>query len=539
MGVGCSSCTEESTLLAKVVQISSSRPAFPKGQQVVGSALCISGGGARALSFGLGVYRALSGLGLFEKVSAISSVSGGTWLSASFMFAREYRGAAVDTPMLVGAPTIPADLDMGSLNHEPAPLGAGATKDAEAIWLDLVEKRVPSHELWIQLVGVVFLKDFNLDSTSACMAASAADVQRIKAENPCLAKRSFYVPRTDRPKTFVMGGVLLAPEGYYAGADAAVAFQISPDYTGSPYYPHDSKVTYSSEASGDLELIAGGGMVETFAFGGTAPSPQDQSGGRVQVGFPSGGPMTLARAAAISSIAPASTLQYTKGERFVPIGEVWPVTSTILPGPQGARTYNFSDGGDQDNSGLLALLQRGASKVIWIANSYRSLSTTYDFSNATPETFDPVAASVVEQLYDKFGYGYNTDSLYYGNNQVFSQDLLLPLVKKIVALKNAGKPAVVTARYELQANSYWGIQGGSKIEILLVYLEKVADFENMLPPDTQADLARGDEGSFPNYPILKTSITTSACNVNLLAAQGEYSVMQNAEMFREFVKDAP
>merc|ERR1712048_1226779 len=219
--------------------------------------------------------------------------------------------------------------------------------------------------------------------------------------------------------------------------------------------------------------------------------------------------------------------------------EVWPITSSTFPRHQKARTYSVGDGGTQDNAGLLALLQRKAEKVLWVANSYRGLKEDYDYESATPETFDPDAAGVVEQLYDKFGYGYNTKDFYYANNQVFSKALLLPLVKQLVDLKNEGKPAVIRASFEVHPNSYWGIEGGSTVEILLVYLEKVNGFEQSLPACTQAELARGESGLFPKFPIYKTSVSLPACQVNLLAAQGEYSVMENADLFRDFLRGRP
>jgi len=397
----------------------------------------------------------------------------------------------------------------------------------------------PQDEVWYRLVGAMYLKDFGLDSRTAYMAACAEDVRRILVDNPCLDNSDFYVPRPDRPGVFVMGGIMLAPVGFIADGNSTIALQMSPNYAGFPYYPNDSKVTYTSatENGGDLESIAGGGLIETFAFGGAAPAPQEQSGGKVQVGFPTDGPLSLCKAAGISSAAPASTLQkFQNAAKLDPKSEVWPVTSTTFPGPQAAQTHNLGDGGSQDNSGLLALLQRGGKKVVWIANCYRGLSTTYDYDNATVETFDPDAAGVVEQLYDKFGYGYNTSSYYYANNQVFSKNQLLPLVRRLVDLKQRGKPAIVRAHFELQANSYWGIEGGPTVEILLVYLEKVADFEKSLPPDTKAELAKGEEGLFPNFPLYKTGVGLPACDVNLLAAQGEYCVKENMNMFRSFLQ---
>ena len=49
--------------------------------------VAVSGGGARAANFGLGVLTALTNLGLYSDVTAISSVSGGSLAAASFALA--------------------------------------------------------------------------------------------------------------------------------------------------------------------------------------------------------------------------------------------------------------------------------------------------------------------------------------------------------------------------------------------------------------------------------------------------------------------
>ena len=58
-------------------------------EATIRTGVCFSGGGSRALSFTLGVLRALESLKLIPHVDAISSVSGGTWASAIYMFAKD------------------------------------------------------------------------------------------------------------------------------------------------------------------------------------------------------------------------------------------------------------------------------------------------------------------------------------------------------------------------------------------------------------------------------------------------------------------
>jgi len=339
-----------------------------------------------------------------------------------------------------------------------------------------------------------------------------------------------------------MGGTLLGPEHFRATGKSAVSFQMSPDFTGCPFYPDDSTVTYKRVSNmacclpKQQELVVGGGLVETFAFNGEAPSGTEQSSGMVDVGAPCLS-MSLCQAAGISSDSPASELQLLPGlgDLLTPKVTYWPVTSEQVPTAQAAARFDAGDGGVLENAGLLALLQRGAKKAIWVANSYRGLNSDYDLAAATAENFDPDKAGVIEQLYDKFGYGYQNKEYYYSNNQVFEKEALLPLVQQIVALKKDGQPAVIRASFEVLPNTWWGIKGGNTVEIFLIYLERVADFEDLLPLDTQKELAKGDDGRFPGYPTYKTSLADlRPCQVNLLAAQAEFCVRSNKAELIEF-----
>ena len=183
-------------------------------------------------------------------------------------------------------------------------------------------------------------------------------------------------------------------------------------------------------------------------------------------------------------------------------------------------------------------------------------------------------------------------------NQVFQKTSLLPLVQKIAGLKRQGKPAVVRetlevieapkmpctvadkqtkallesfkacvccvipshavhinrdtsesqkleALLEVLPNKYWGIQGGYNVTLVLIYLETVQDFQDQLPAETRQEIARGSEGAFANFPIYHTNnnnglntLDLTAAQVNLLAAQAEYSVMQNEGLIKQFMANA-
>ena len=178
-----------------------------------------------------------------------------------------------------------------------------------------------------------------------------------------------------------------------------------------------------------------------------------------------------------------------------------------------------------------------------MCSSFNALAANYDWKSATQATFDPIAAGVVDQVYTLFGYVNKEDTTeFLTNNQVFEKDKLLPFMRKVVALKEAGKPAVVKEELTVQTNTWWGIQGGNQLEFIIFYLETSTDFESALPEATQQNIKEGAKGEFKGYPIYSTTgqnandpLGLTPSQVNLLAAQGEYSVRQNHQMIEDFL----
>jgi len=511
-------------ITAKVAPVNKVHPVFPGDQGRVVTGLAISGGGSRSLSSALGQLRALHQLGLLEGLDALSTVSGGTWAASIYMFA----DAEPDT--LLGGPTDPAKLDMAELGRTPPPLGAVGTTWTGTIALRLKALGVPLKLLWISTVAEAILQPFGLGRLDTFMAASK------------LANETFLTPRPGRPRNFIMSGTVEAPEGCAASAESVVSLQMSPDYTGSPFYPNDTTVSYEV-ASGVSRpplrnVLIGGGLVETFAFGSEQPM-DGQSGDQDMHGQAPVGPFSLARAVGISSAAFAAEASKAVGTLVDPQINIWPVTSAAHPGPQPAMSYQLGDGANQENTGLLALLQRGASKVAVMINTYAPLDTKVDFCEA-PADFD-CTGLVSYDMADKFGY-YSPGSVtmaFDTNNQIFDKRDLLPLLCELGKLRKAGKPLAVRETLMLVENTWWGIEGGRAVDVAFVLLDKSEEFESRLPADTQAKLKSGSMmGELTDYPYFKTIFpnedATALTNVqvNLLAAQMEYTVMQNADMFK-------
>eukprot|EP00435_Cladocopium_sp_Y103_P014189 s4941_g3.t1 len=121
------------------------------------------------------------------------------------------------------------------------------------------------------------------------------------------------------------------------------------------------------------------------------------------------------------------------------------------------------------------------------------------------------------------------------NDQVFDQSLCLETCKELRDLQLAGKPAVLKKKFTVLQNNWWGILGGWEVEWVVLYLAKSTNFESQLPEETQSKINEGDSGPFANFPIYKTemqngvgdAIGLTTEQVNLLAAQGEWSVYQH------------
>jgi len=509
---------------AKVAAVNQEQPVFPSPHNEVEIALCISGGGARALSWAMGAFRALEDLKLMGHVDAISSVSGGTWASSIYMF------ADVPTEELLGKPTPPEEVTLSYIHDKPAALGAVVTTGYTTFLENHAASKLRPEDAYIDYVAETFLGPFGLGDRTSFMAGSAEDVERIKQANPGLRQEEFLTPVPGRPKVFVMGGMLGPPVGFEANASNAVLFQMSPDYTGSPFFADNKELTYEPIEGSDVPpgtVLVGGGLVESFAFGGEAP--EDQSEGYHSIPPPRRS-FSLAKAAGISSMGPSLDLSHRMGlTSAIPRGKLWPVTDDGT----GSLIHELGDAGNMENSGLLAMLQRGVKKAAMWINTPVPIGMDYDFcapdAASTPYDGEWIKDKVDVIFSALFGSGVDTiDDGFLKHNQVFPQADLAPTMCAFQELKKAGKPLVYRTTYAVQANSWWGIPGGWDLQVVMNYAEKSAEFESRLPEETQQDLPE-------NYPYYDTGLYLTKKQVNILAAQSEYAVRENEHFFREIL----
>lgn len=518
-------CIRTYDIIASVVPVNKDNPIFPGNHGNITTALAISGGGTRSLSLTLGALRALEGLDLMRHVDAVSAVSGGSWASSIYMFANR------TTSELLGGLSDFAHLDMSSLSEDPPLLGQpGTTPVSPRLEARMLDPSQMSQKVWQDTIASVMLGPFNLDSSTGYFVPNTETRDRIIQENPRLAQADFIVQRPDRPKVFIMNGALLTPPGYTPSKDNIVSFQMSPDFIGSPYHPDYGPVRYASLMS-SIDRIVGGGFVDSVAFGGDAPQTGEGGGSCVRMEAQKT-MFTLGDAIGVSSGAYAVTAHRTTSVAdLIPTVKYWPVSEQA----QSAEVYQVGDGGAIDCAGLLALLQRGAKRVVWLINTDVGLTTFVDFCS-TPE-LDSYEGMVTNQMTDKFGYGSDSSKGHYSRNQVFSKGDFLPVLCDLQSRKREGRATVVQSTHRVLANSWWGIEGGFDVSIAYVYNEKSARFLEELPEDVQD--AIGHDPEFSKFPFFSTMYQTSDCTaytnseINLLAASSEYAMLQNVEIIRE------
>ncbi len=388
-------------------------------------AVCLSGGGSRALSCALGQLSALRslpdpakpGASLMDRVAYLSSVSGGSWASVVYTFLPEtIDGQPVGDDDLLITPLEPqalikrgpGDAEAANVAYlNPHSLGTAPQRfDLKTIarflhtlkrW-DFFRDHAKWSWFWIAAVGELILKPFGLYQARYDPARDYPEPERffslspdhvaatITPSNPGLTPDAFYTARAGRPPLIVNTNLL-------QHADMA-----SPPQTPVQATPVETGILGRTPDG----TLAGGGSVESFAFTSTLAGPGPD--GSAAVG--------LKRRYSLCDVAGCSSaffaeflLKYLNQEidkiaaeleralefpgadklvaklerelvgfldadasRLIPRYNYWPLGA--VAGGDGNKSHGFSDGGDFENTGILGLLARtDANRIVAFVNS--------------------------------------------------------------------------------------------------------------------------------------------------------------------------
>ena len=266
--------------------------------------VCLSGGGSRALTAGMGQLRALAyltvnGQPMLSQVKALSTVSGGSWLGVPFEYLR--ASGPTDDAYLGAYNANIGSITPAQLGQLPAGnAGVPITSDffmpemlaLEAYLLYRFES-VPANMLWQTVIALNILSTYGLYAAGLNLAPAdmfsydQQSLAQITTANPSLASETAYLfadtvgtGRIRRPYLICnMGMFLTEPNTPQTGIQLLAPVQATPFFTGIVGTPE------GVDANG---LTPGGGGVASFAFnsiyisssGGSSGKPRSSVSGR-------------------------------------------------------------------------------------------------------------------------------------------------------------------------------------------------------------------------------------------------------------------
>lgn len=429
---------QDSNLNAAVVPVGPARPLtvseFIPAQKPGNVAVCLSGGGSRALSAGMGQLNSLrsipyaSNLSLLSQTKALSTVSGGSWLGVPFTY---LPSAASDANYLGGPYVQPTNLTVPGLGALPAGcIAANVTSNfavtdmlSQAILLYL--DGVPSNMLWQTLIGLHLLTPYGLFTyTSNAYAPNSfftyqqAQLNAIVAANPPLQPETASLVST-RPRPYMVcntavfvtsnGQSLLAPVQATSFMTGVISTPNATDANGFPvggggvtslafnsapvaFNPSRSLVTVSQQRQWALLDIVGSSsaafaatlqqLAAAFAVQPTQFAQLLRDRGPAAADFLmrrgvplSAGSPALASALAAQAVGDQHSLDALIAgfSNLVPAYQYWGVASP--PVGSNIQTSQFADGGSLENLGVADALAYGdIDNVISFINSETAIT---------------------------------------------------------------------------------------------------------------------------------------------------------------------
>ncbi|HEV7239437.1 MAG TPA: hypothetical protein VGQ36_09365 [Thermoanaerobaculia bacterium] len=526
--------------------------------------VCFSGGGPRAMSCAMGQMRALMQTPLYDLIGAISCISGGSWFGSIFSFADK----SISDADLLGPVTQPGDITLDSAAQMPRTrLGFGLTQiyndRIQALLAEEVLSGVPDNRRYANMLNHFLLGTFGIDDVKKFFSLDDASVAQIVANNtPGLTAADFYTMRANRPY-FIAGATQVYPVNEQL---VMRQFEYSPLYDGTPQF-------FPTGASPNGAF--GGGYVQNFAFDSSNPQTPDANG-LITVDAPLHR-FAISDLMGSSGAAPGSVLDAHGLPSLFAEFHYWdPRSAGTTPDPT-VQKMSIVDGGDLENTGIVALLRRQYPLILVGVNTLAPMGAdkgTYEgvdsqiaalfgftppHTQATREIRQPVRQDGAEKPASplpSIPVGTQTpDVLKFEIPQqpiqVFpSEDW--PAVRD--GLKTAlagGGPVYFASEHRIYDQNPFGISpypNDGTVKVVWLYNQRIANWVSQLRPEVAAFLdSKGKTEFMANFPNLRTMQQNSDLfgikellqytprQVNLLADMWTWAILEIAADLRKLV----
>jgi hypothetical protein len=534
-----------------------------------------SGGGSRAYSSTLGVYRALSNLKvpgtsktMMESIGYISAVSGGSWASTVYT----YSQLDVTDEELLGKMVKPEELTMSVLRQGGKSYMGSRPASAAADMSNLVGaagKNKMDENFWIEAVRKVFFTPQGI--TKQPFTWNQQTLEELKNRNPSMKDTKFLLAKDDKRPYLIINSIMMGPASEdpvgkaRCGGNAwtcspstkvkndftFINFEVGGYASGTAIVgPPVNAQSLPDAAWHDMPIA---GYLESLGLGGLLTSPAGDisaNGDEREVIF-SGGRNTSAGSLPWAAGTAGSAYGIATSTIFgseVATPQLWyqsPASSVE------ANTYNrmaFVDAGTVENIGIMPLLARRVKKLLVMSNTAGEPGT---------DGFEDAACDLVVLFKDATA---AKGCEYYGRNQVFRTEDWKTVYDGILETKKAGNGCVTMKKLTTVENKWYGVPGGHEVEVLFFVLGRATNFEKQLPGyeagkeswgtgkwnDAKAWLTgksdrkthqqmvdkNNGNGVFPNYDTFNSGgIGLKQEEVNLVAALNQWIVEKNKPMF--------
>ena len=519
-------------------------------------AVCLSGGGTRATTLGLGWVRVLQSSGILQRARYLTSNSGGSWFNVAFSYQRLYSREA-----FLGDYISPQELTPAVAKQEGQSHGSYAKAIVDSNFLkdalvDAVEdlysldwmwgKDNVKAQAWSQAVGKSFLEPFDLDGldSSYCMHGQE------KATRSAMPAATIHAACSDASMPFPIVVGCIAPK---TDRRRFHCFEFTPLYSGCPSVVHD-----------DSGRKIGGVLVEPHALNSKPPvGKMPPPGPPATMDLEVVAPVPLSQIAGVSS---SYLLQMKANSRREGLWEAMgcPDLHIFDEDGQGCETP-FADGIGVDNTAVHAALRRGVSRLlICYASCFSKTNRTMD-----PRYFSDVAAlfgavpedtildiggcgRVDASVYNKhvqvrhflltsgmlkFGWPISNGLIIFCSWQVFESSKFEVLAAAVKTSLQQGKAVVVTMKLDVLANKAQGIQGGYTADAVWIFNSAPSGWQDSLPQPTREALARACDGNFPDVPT--TTLDYEPLLVSCLSQLASWNMEQAIPQINALLASTP